>query len=63
MSAALLQLKLTLVDAEPLIWRRLLVTNQISLKRLHESIQAVAGWNDTHQHEFIIGEKRYGQPA
>ena len=63
MSAALLQLKLTLVDAEPLIWRRLLVTNRISLKRLHESIQAVAGWNDQHQHEFIIGEKRYGQPA
>ena len=63
MPAVRLQLKLTLVDAKPLIWRRLLVTNQISLKRIHESLQAVAGWNDTHQHEFIIGEKRYGQPA
>ncbi len=63
MTMALLQLKLTLVDAEPPIWRRLLVTNQISLKLLHESIQTISGWNDQHQHEFIIGEKRYGQPA
>jgi hypothetical protein len=63
MSTARLQLKLTLVDAEPLIWRRLLVTNQISLKRLHESIQAVTGWDDPHQHDFIVDEKCYGQPA
>jgi len=63
MAAALLQLKLTLTDVKPPIWRRLRVTNQITLKRLHESIQAVAGWNDKHLHEFVIAEKRYGQPA
>jgi len=62
-ASALLQLKLTLVDAKPPIWRRLLVPNQITLKRLHECIQVVAGWNDEHLHEFIIAEKRYGPPA
>lgn len=63
MAAVLLQLKLTLTGIRPPIWRRLLVTNQVSLKRLHDSIQAVAVWKDMHPHEFIIEEKRYGQPA
>jgi len=63
MAAALLQLRLTLVDTKPPIWRQLVVTNQITLKRLHESIQVVAGWEDKHLHEFIIAEKRYGEPA
>jgi Plasmid pRiA4b ORF-3-like protein len=61
--AALLQLKLTLVDVKPPIWRRLVVTNQISLRRLHDSIQSIAGWEDKHLHEFVINERRYGQPA
>jgi Plasmid pRiA4b ORF-3-like protein len=63
MSAALLQLKLTLTGVMPPIWRRLLVTNQATLKRLHDSIQAVADWEDRHEHEFVIAEKRYGRPA
>ena len=63
MAAALLQFKLTLTGVKPPIWRRLLVTNQITLKRLHDSIQAIAGWNDMHLHEFVIAEKRYGRPA
>jgi hypothetical protein len=60
---AALQLKLTLVDVKPPIWRRLYVPNQITLKRLHELIQVVAGWEDKHLHEFAIAEKRYGAPA
>ncbi len=63
MSAATIQLKLVLVDTKPPIWRELLVANRISLRRLHESIQIVAGWEDKHQHEFVIAEKRYGIPA
>ena len=61
--AAVLELKLTLADIKPPIWRRLLVPDQITLRRLHEFIQAVAEWNDDHLHEFIIADKRYGQPA
>jgi Plasmid pRiA4b ORF-3-like protein len=63
MTAALLELKLTLVDIKPPIWRRLLVPNDISLKRLHQIIQAIAYWRDYHLHEFVIAEKRYGRPA
>ena len=63
MSAGLLQLKLTLVDVKPPIWRRLVVPNHIALKRLHEIIQLVAGWKDEHPHEFVIAERRYGRPS
>jgi hypothetical protein len=63
MPAALLELKLTLVGVKPPVWRRLVVTNQISLKRLHELLQVVAGWDDKHLHEFVIDKRRYGQPA
>ena len=60
---AALQFKLTLVDAKPAIWRRLVVPSKITLKQLHEIFQAVTGWEDTHEHEFVIAERRYGQPA
>jgi hypothetical protein len=63
MPAALLQIKLTLTGVKPPIWRRVLVTDQVSLKRLHDCLQAVADWQDVHLHEFVIQEKRYGQPA
>ena len=63
MAAVLLELKLTLVDIKPPIWRRLLVPNDISLKRLHQIIQAVVDWRDYHLHEFVIAEERYGRPA
>ena len=61
MSQNLLELRLTLVDIKPPIWRRVRVSSQISLRRLHEIIQVVAGWEDCHQHEFVIAERRYGE--
>jgi hypothetical protein len=61
--ASVLQLKLTLLDVKPPIWRRLRVPGQISLEQLHQLIQVLAGWGDAHQHEFVIADKRYGQSA
>jgi Plasmid pRiA4b ORF-3-like protein len=63
MTTPLLQLKLSVADIKPSVWRRLLVPGQITLQRLHEVIQAVAGWSDEHSHEFVIADKRYGRPA
>jgi hypothetical protein len=62
-TAAALQLKLTLLDVKPPIWRRLVVPNQISLKRLHEIIQVATDWKDCHLHEFVIAQRRYGERA
>jgi hypothetical protein len=63
MSNMALELKLTLVDIRPAIWRRVLVPSQMSLRQLHEIIQTLAGWDDAHLHEFVIADKRYGEPA
>jgi hypothetical protein len=57
-----LQIKVTLLDVSPPVWRRLLVPAGLSLRRLHDTIQAAMGWYDQHLHEFEIGDRRYGEP-
>ena len=52
-------LKIQLLDIEPAIWRRFVVPAGITLDRLHDVIQIVMGWTDSHLHEFTIGNKRY----
>ena len=52
-------LKIRLLDIEPEIWRRFVVPADISLDRLHDVVQIVMGWEDSHLHEFTIGKKRY----
>jgi hypothetical protein len=52
-------LKIQLLDIEPAIWRRFIVPASITLDRLHDVIQIVMGWTDSHLHEFTIGNKRY----
>jgi hypothetical protein len=47
---------------DPLIWRRVGVPTSITLKVLHDIIQAVIGWFDCHLWEFTIGKQRYGLP-
>lgn len=54
-------LVLTFADIEPAIWRRLLVRNDITLRRLHNIIQAVGAWQNRHLHEFVIAGTRYGR--
>jgi len=52
-------LKIQLLDIEPAIRRRFVVPASITLDRLHDVIQIVMGWTDSHLHEFTIGKKRY----
>jgi hypothetical protein len=56
------QLKVTLKGIRPPIWRRLQVPGPITLAALHDVLQAAFGWTDTHLHQFIVGERYYGQP-
>jgi hypothetical protein len=56
------QLKLTLFDTRPPIWRRLLVPAGLTLEQLHDVLQAAMGWDDSHLHHFRIGQKRFGKP-
>lgn len=56
------QLKVTLNDSKPPIWRRILVADTTTLNQLHFILQTVMGWADCHLHHFIINEEFYGSP-
>jgi hypothetical protein len=56
------QIKVTLQGVRPPIWRRLEVSSDIKLARLHDAIQAAMGWTDSHLHEFDANGDRFGVP-
>jgi hypothetical protein len=58
-----LQLRLSVKDVKPEIWRKLLVPSGITLARLHAALQVLMGWNDNHLYAFAIGGKRYSPPS
>jgi hypothetical protein len=46
------QLKITLADSEPEVWRRLQVPTQIALQELHDIVQKAMGWENQHDYAF-----------
>ncbi len=55
------QLKITLRHIQPRIWRSFYVPGDIRLDRLHNVIQVVMGWTDSHLHSFRAGNHDYVQ--
>jgi hypothetical protein len=55
-------LRIELRHTDPLIWRQIEAPTSITLKVLHDIIQAVMGWCDCHLWEFTIGKQRYVPP-
>lgn len=58
----LFQFKITLLDIQPAIWRRIQVPD-CTLVDLHVYVQAAFGWENYHLHQFEIDGVRYSQPA
>jgi len=56
------QLKITLLDIEPPIWRQIQVNRDTTLRSLHHILQGAMGWTNSHLHMFIQGENRYTEP-
>ncbi|MFF3517989.1 plasmid pRiA4b ORF-3 family protein [Streptomyces sp. NPDC002573] len=54
------KIKITLRDSRPPIWRRLEVPSGITLRELHDVIQAAFGWEGYHMWAFESGRDRYG---
>jgi len=54
------QLKISLKNSTPPIWRRVLVKSSISFYELHYTIQIAMGWGIFHLYEFKIGNYRIG---
>ena len=62
MTDQIARIRVSLIDTEPEIWRRVDVPLEASLKMLHDVIQGAMGWMDYHLWEFEAGDKRYGLP-
>lgn len=56
------QIKVTLDDSKPPIWRRFLVADTATLSQLHTILQIVMGWEGYHLHMFDINGQIYGDP-
>jgi len=56
------QLKVTLRESKPPIWRGFQVSGDITLRRLHLILQDVMGWTNSHLYRFDIGGIQYSIP-
>lgn len=54
-------LHISLLEIEPAVWRRVQVPAHMSLRKLHDVVQAAMGWTNSHLHEFIVGTERFGR--
>jgi hypothetical protein len=54
------QLKVTLGEVQPRVWRRLLVPADMTLAKLHGALQVAMGWTNSHLHCFEITGRRIG---
>jgi hypothetical protein len=61
-AGSIYQLRISLEETEPEIWRRVLVRDGTSLDELHLVIQDVMGWSNSHLYEFEIRGGRFEAP-
>ena len=61
-SEIVFQLKVTLRGIRPPIWRRVLVPSDLTLLQLHDVLQVLMGWTDSHLHQFEAAGNFYGTP-
>lgn len=61
-AAQIYQLKVTLRDIRPPIWRRLQVSGAATLGELHDILQIAMGWENYHLHAFTANGMQYGSP-
>lgn len=58
----ILRLRISLLDIKPEIWRAVEVPVTISLRTLHDIVQAAMVWENRHLWHFEAGDRRYGRP-
>jgi hypothetical protein len=56
------QLKVSLREIHPPIWRSVQLPEDTKLPRLHRILQLLFNWEDYHLHEFRLGKRLYGVP-
>lgn len=58
--ADVFQLHVKLEDVTPPVRRKLLVPSNITLGDLHTAVNEVMGWTNSHLHQFILRDRRFG---
>lgn len=53
------QFKILLTGIQPAIWRRFAVPKEISFALLHQIIQIMMGWENSHLYQFELGEHAF----
>jgi Plasmid pRiA4b ORF-3-like protein len=48
------QLKVTLREVRPPVWRRFQVRSDMTLEQLHWALQLIIGWTNSHLHQFRV---------
>ncbi|MBL8146890.1 MAG: plasmid pRiA4b ORF-3 family protein [Anaerolineae bacterium] len=56
------QLKVTVRHSKPPIWRRMLVSSDTNLGKLHRILQVLFAWEDSHLHQFTAAGRQYSNP-
>ncbi|MGK5086156.1 plasmid pRiA4b ORF-3 family protein [Bdellovibrionota bacterium FG-2] len=54
-----IQLKVSLRESDPLIWRRFIVPATMTLAKLHDVLQIVMGWQNSHLSRFEVNGVDY----
>ncbi|EHS52817.1 plasmid pRiA4b ORF-3 family protein, partial [Rhizobium sp. PDO1-076] len=57
------QIRVSIDEIQPDVWRRLVLPVHWNLEQLHLGIQAAFNWWNYHLYEFLIGGLRYGEVA
>ena len=60
-AANAVQIRVSIDEIEPEVWRRLVLPGDWNLEHLHLGIQAAFNWWNYHLYEFRIGGLRYGE--
>ncbi len=60
--AGTFEFEIRLRHVRPAVWRRFVVPGDMTLARLHDVIQTVMGWTDSHLHMFEDEDGRSYQP-
>ena len=60
-TAKVYQLRVELEGIVPPVWRRIVVPGSMTLPKLHDLLQLVMGWMDSHLHSFTISNHTYSR--
>jgi hypothetical protein len=61
-STVLCSLKIAIAGVVPKVWRRVLVPSTATLADLHEIIQGIFDWDESHLHVFCVNNREYMHP-